>query len=60
MAAQDKRSSHYAKGRTNKPTGLINARKPNTSRTRQLIQLTNSPTHQLTNSSTYQLKNLKT
>ena len=60
MAAQDKRSSHYAKGRTNKPTGLINSRKPNTSRTRQLIQLTNSPTHQLTNSSTYQLKNLKT
>jgi len=52
MAAQDKRFSHYAKGRTNYPSGLINSRKPNNSRTRQIISL---PTHQLTYSSTCQL-----
>ena len=70
MAAQDKRSSHYAKGRTNYPSGLIYSRKPNNSRTRQLISLlthqlvnsknhkiTNAPTHQLTNSQTHKLDN---
>jgi len=60
MAAQDKRFSHYAKGRTNYPTGLINSRKPNNSRTRQIISL---PTHQLTyssNLSTQKLRNSRT